>query len=121
MDELFKNYNKKNIMPRKRKQDIKEPTRKIKIVYASGYYETSDTGDVTVANSYNGFNYGTEIQSINGFRNTDILDARPRVSNFTVSSGSRSPFEFDGRSFVGGNHSANYVLASDESETISFT
>ena len=104
-----------------RKQDIKEPTRKIKIVYASGYYETSDTGDVTVANSYNGFNYGTEIQSINGFRNTDILDARPRVSNFTVSSGSRSPFEFDGRSFVGGNHSANYVLASDESETISFT
>ena len=104
-----------------RKQNIKEPTRKIKVVYARGYYETSDTGDVTTASSYNGFDYGTEIQSVKGFRNTDVLDARPRVSNFTVSSGSRSPFEFDGRSFTGGNHSTSYVLASDESETLSFT
>jgi len=104
-----------------RKQNIKAPSRKLKIVYARGYYETSDTGDVTTASSYNGFNYGNEIQSIKGFRNTDVLDARPRVSNFTVSSGSRSPFEFEGRSFTGGNHSTSYVLASDESETLSFT
>lgn len=104
-----------------RKQNIKEPTRKIKVVYARGYYDSSDTGDITTVNSYSGFNYGKEIQSVGGFRNTDVLDARPRVSNYTVSSGSKSPFEFDGRSFTGGNHSTNYVLASDESETISFT
>ena len=104
-----------------RKQNIKEPTRKIKVVYARGYYDTSETGDVTTASSYNLFDYGKEIQTVNQFRNTDILDARPRVSNFTVSSGSKSPFEFDGRTFTSGNHSTNYVLASDESETLSFT
>ena len=104
-----------------RKQNTKEPTRKIKIVYSNGYYDTSETGDVTTANSYDLFDYGKDIQSVNQFRNTDILDARPRVSNFTVSAGSRSPFEFEGRTFTSGNHSTNYVLASDESETLSFT
>ena len=106
-----------------RKQNIKEPIRKLKVVYAHGYYESSDTADITTANSYNGFDYGTEIQSVNRIRNTDVIDARPRVSNYTVSSGAKSPFEFSGRSFTGGNHSTNsgYILASDESETLSFT
>lgn len=104
-----------------RKQNVKEPTRKLKIVYSRGKYDSSDTGDITTANSYENFDYKNEIQLIDIFRNTDILDARPIVDDFTVSSGSRSPFEFEGRSFVGGNHSTNYVLASDESQTVSFT
>ena len=104
-----------------RKQGIKEPTRKLKIVYARGFYDSSDTGDITTASSYDNFNYGKEIQSVKRFRNTDILDVRPRVNNYTVSTGSRSPFEFDGREFTNGNHSSSYVLASDESETLSFT
>ena len=104
-----------------RKQGVKAPTRSLKIVSSKGYYESSDTGDVTTANSYEGFNYGNEIQRVSHFRNTDIIDVRPRVNDYTLSEGSASPFEFDGRSFNAGNHSSNHVFASDESETITFS
>ena len=43
-----------------------------------------DTGDITTVESYGDFNYGTEIQSVNGIRNTDIIDVRPRVSEYSV-------------------------------------
>ena len=104
----------------RRLPDKKELTKKIKIVFSHGYYESSDDGDITVANSYDSFNYGTEIGTVDGFRNTDVIDVRPRVNNYTVSEGARSPFEFDGRSFAGGNHSSKFIFASDESETLSF-
>lgn len=98
----------------------KEPSRKLKVVFSYGYYDQSDNGDITVANSYETFNYGSEIASVNGYRSTDIIDVRPRVNNYTVSEGARSPFEFEGRSFTNGNHSSKFIFASDESETISF-
>jgi len=103
-----------------RKQGVKSPIRKLKVVFSKGYYESSDTGDVTTSNSYADFDYQKDIQVLDGVRNTDIIDVRPRVNDFTVSSGSRSPFEFDGRSFSDGNHSSNHVFASDESSTFSF-
>jgi len=105
----------------RRLSNKKEPSKKLKVVFSYGYYDSSDDGDITVANSYDSFNYGSEISSISGFRNTDIIDVRPRVNNYTVSEGARSPFEFDGRSFTNGNHSSKFILASDESETISFS
>ena len=105
----------------KRLVSRKEPKGKIKIVFSNGYYESSDTGDITATNSYNSFDYSREIISTQGYRATDIIDVRPRVSDYSVTQGSRSPFEFDGRSFVGGKHSSPHVLASDESETISFS
>ena len=103
-----------------RKQGVVAPTRSLKIVYTKGYYEASDTGDITTANSYEGFNYGTEIQKVQGFRNTDIIDARPRVNDYSVAVDAASPFEFAGRSFTDDLHSTKYIFASDESETISF-
>ena len=89
-------------------------------MFAKGYYDSSDTGDITNASSYEGFNYGKDIQSIGRVRNTDIIDVRPRVVDFTPSEGSRSPFEFVGRSFADGTHSSDHVFASDESQTINF-
>ena len=59
-------------------------------MFAKGYYDSSDTGDITNASSYEGFNYGKDIQSIGRVRNTDIIDVRPRVVDFTPSEGSRS-------------------------------
>ena len=38
-------------------------------------------------------------RSIDGVRNTDIIDVRPKTTNFTVTEGARSPFEFYGRTF----------------------
>ena len=63
----------------------------------------------------------SEIQSINGERNTDLIDIRPRVSDYSVSEGSRSPLEFLGRSYNGGGNSVANILASDESINLDFS
>ena len=104
-----------------RKSSISEPTKKLKIYYSSAYYQSSDDGDITTIQSYRGFNYKDDIQTIGSIRNSDIIDIRPRVSNYTVTENSRSPLEFYGRLFnSSGNSSAN-ILASNESLITSFT
>ncbi len=104
-----------------RKVDASVPNGKIKAYYMSASYNSSDTGDITTVNSYSEFNYANEIPITSGVRNTDLIDARPRVSNFSVSEGSRSPLEFLGRSFTGNQHSSKDVIASDESITIDYS
>jgi len=104
-----------------RKSDVEEITKKLKVYFSNGYYESSDDGDITTINSYSTFDYGKEIQTINGIRNSDIIDIRPKTSNYSVSEGSRSPLEFYGRSFNGTGNSAANILASDESILTSFS
>ena len=104
-----------------RKTDAPTPSRKIKAFYLSASYNSSDTGDITTVNSYNEFKYGTEISAVNGIRNTDIIDARPRVSDYSVSAGERSPLEFLGRSFNGGQHSSKNVIANDETIILDYS
>jgi hypothetical protein len=104
-----------------RKKGIEAPSKKIKIYFSSGSYESTDTGDFTTVDSYRNFNYSTEIQSINSSRNTDIIDIRPRVSDYTVAEGTRSPLEFYGRNFDGSGNSAANILASNESFLSEFT
>ena len=62
--------------------------------------KTTDDGDITTKNSYNSFDYDFDVQSVNGQRNTDLIDIRPRVSDYTPSADARSPLEFLGRSFT---------------------
>jgi hypothetical protein len=98
-----------------------EPTRKIKIYFSSGFYDSSDDGDITTINSYNTYNYSNELKTINGVSISDILDIRPRVSSYNVLENARSPFEFFGRTFnASGNSSAN-ILAADESILTTFS
>jgi hypothetical protein len=104
-----------------RKLDSKEPSRKIKVYFSNGYYQSSDDGDITTVDSYNGFDYGKEIQTVNSIRNTDIIDIRPRVSNYTVSQNSRSPLEFYGRTFNSSGNSAANILAANESIITNFS
>jgi len=92
-----------------------EPTHKLKIYFMSAYYDSTDTGDVTTVESYRNFDYTDEIQTVNGIRNTDIIDIRPRVSTYTVAENTRSPLEFDGRTFNGAGNSAGAMLQSDGS------
>ena len=91
------------------------PVRKLRAYYLSAEYDPSDTGDITLVDSYNAFNYSTQISIFQGSRLTDIVDARPRVSKNSGGSGDRSPLEFYGRNFNGGQHSSANVIASDES------
>ena len=105
----------------KRKTDAKEPSRKIKVYFSNGYYQSSDDGDITTVESYSGFDYIKEIQTVSSTRNTDIIDIRPRVSDYTVSQNSRSPLEFYGRTFTSSGNSAANILASNESIVTNFS
>ena len=41
----------------RRNPDAKEPTRKLRVIYESASYSSSDDGDITTINSYNQFDY----------------------------------------------------------------
>jgi len=98
-----------------RNVSVDAPTHKLKVYFMSAGFDSTDTGDVITVESYKNFNYSTEIQSVNGIRNSDIIDIRPRVSNYTVAAGTRSPLEFDGRTFDGAGSSAGAMLQTDGS------
>jgi len=97
-----------------RKAGIQEPSKKLRVYFSSGFYDSSDTGDITTVESYKTFDYVQDIKQINGTPVTDIIDIRPRVSNYTVTAGSRSPLEFYGRTFNSSGNSAASILSSDE-------
>ncbi|MEC7713294.1 MAG: DUF4815 domain-containing protein, partial [Candidatus Thermoplasmatota archaeon] len=81
----------------------------------------TDDGDITTKNSYDTFNYSTEIPTVNGIRNTDLIDIRPRVSDYIVAEDGRSPLEFYGREFNAAGNSAANILASDETILTDFS
>jgi hypothetical protein len=101
-----------------RKPSSKEPTRRLKIVFEYADFSSSDTGDITTVNSYEQFDY-CDLPFINSIRTSDIIDIRPRVSEFTSST--LSPFEFQARDFTSQGNSASNVLASDESILLDYS
>ena len=105
----------------KRKSDFKEPTKKVKIYFTSAFYSSDDDGDITTINSYDSFDYSKEIKSIDAISNSDIVDIRPRTSNYEVEEGKRSPFEFMGRSFSQLGNSSSNILASNETLLIDYS
>ncbi|MGA1048120.1 MAG: DUF4815 domain-containing protein, partial [Minisyncoccia bacterium] len=103
-----------------RKDEFSSPQRKIKIYFDYGFYDPQDDGDITTAISYQLFDYKDDISYYNGYRMTDIIDIRPRVSNYVVSAGNRSPFEFEGRLFNQQGNSVTNILASDETIVLDY-
>jgi hypothetical protein len=99
----------------------KSPSRKLKIIFESASYSSSDIGDITTVNSYSQFNY-CNIPSVNQFnKNSDIIDIRPKVSDYNVLENIRSPFEFLGRNFDVISNSSRNILASDESINLTYS
>jgi hypothetical protein len=104
-----------------KKDAAKTFSRKLKVVYESAEFSSSDTGDITTANSYDNFDY-CEIDTVDGaIRSTDIIDIRPRVAQKSAFENSRSPFEFLGRDFTASGNSASNILASDESIILTYS
>jgi len=101
-----------------RKSGYNEPSKKLSIVFESAYFTSSDTGDITTVNSYDNFDY-KNLPTIETSNVSDILDIRPRVSDFSGTS--RSPFEFLGRDFTSSGNSASNILASDESIILDYS
>tara|TARA_Y100001935_G_scaffold247024_1_gene242352 strand:- start:10921 stop:18507 length:7587 start_codon:yes stop_codon:yes gene_type:complete len=103
-----------------RNSGVATPSKKLLVYYGNLDYDPNDTGDFTTAASYINCDYGNDVQSVNGFRNTDLIDVRPRVSDYSVSEGIASPFEFDGRTFDNGNHSCKHIISSDQNTILKY-
>ena len=105
-----------------RKSENEAPARKIKVYFSTAGYNPSDTGDITTVDSYKNFSFSKEIKTIDGHRNTDIIDIRPRVDSYTVTAGvDRSPLEFYGRTFAQTGNTAPNILASNEQLLVTFS
>lgn len=94
-----------------RNNDKLAPTKKIKIIFERTQYSDSDDGDITTIESYRQFNW-CGIPNIYYSNTGDIIDLRPRVDDYTISAGSRSPLEFLGRNFTATGNSSKHILAS---------
>lgn len=103
-----------------RKPTIKEPTRRLTIVCEAAEFLSSDVGDVITVNSYDNFDY-CDLPSIDGITVSDIIDVRPRVSNYTVTANTHSPFEFLGRNFSSAYQNPKNILASEESINLDYS
>jgi hypothetical protein len=101
-----------------RKPEFDAPFRKLSIIFESAYFASSDTGDITTVDSYKNFDY-KDLPEINDTGSSDIIDIRPRVTDFSGTT--RSPFEFLGRSFDGDGNSAKNILASDGSILLNYS
>ena len=104
-----------------RNNNSPEPKGKIKVYFSRGYYDSSDLGDITTANSYGTYIFDQDVSTISNIRLTDLIDFRPRVDDYIVSEDQRSPFEFIGRSFNHSNHSSKDIISSDDSLIITYS
>jgi len=96
-----------------RKSKVDPPKRSLKIVFQNYSVDSSDTGELFTANSYNPENYKYDVPIFDDTRNSDYIDLRARVSKYDLSS-NRSPFEFYQRDFSGQGQYAKYILAPNE-------
>ena len=103
-----------------RRSDLPAPSKKILVVYNSYKVPSSDEGDVFTVNSYDKDRYSNDIPILaNGIRATDILDFRPRVSEFT--STDKSPFAFTSRDFSGNGATSTLVVSSEGDSEVGYS
>lgn len=79
------------------------PSKRLLVVLDRYEVPSTDTGDVFTVNSYDEELYKNRIPRIGrrGKRVSDILDFRPRVSEFVPSAAAYSPFYYKNRTFTG--------------------
>ena len=102
-----------------RKRGFEEPKGKLRIIFQNYTIDQSDTGEFITANSYPSDGFKNDVPLFENNRVSDYIDIRPRVSTYTLSS--KSPFEFDSRSFAGEGQYSRYPLAPQENITASYS
>jgi len=96
------------------------PAKKLLIIFDYFQVSESDSGDLYTANSYNSSNFKNDVPILkNGYRSSDVLDFRPRVSKFT--SQSSSPFDFSSRNFSTAQSNIQIVVSPNESTKVSYS
>ena len=96
------------------------PTRRLLIIFDYYLVPSNDTGDIYTVNSYDPERYKFDIPTLpSEARASDILDVRPRVTAFDPST-SRSPFDFDSRTFGTTGNNPTLVVTPEESSIVDF-
>jgi CBS domain-containing protein len=96
-----------------------KPKRKVRIVFENFEVDSSDTGDLYTSESFDNELYSNDIPIFEGIRNTDIIDLRPRVGDYSLTS-TLSPFDFTSRNFSQSGQFVPNILVSDESVVINY-
>ena len=103
-----------------RRSDTNAPTRKIKVIFNHYVLNADDPGDFVTVDSYEKQRYKSDIPLIEGIGCSDIIDVRPRVVPFDVSSATRSPFEYNARAFDKTTNSSPFNLVSDKAINLDY-
>lgn len=97
-----------------RKDFFKEPAGRLTIVFDYFTFNSNDYGDLISRNSYPENVYGNKIPIFDTTRNTDIIDIRPKVSDYNPNQSILSPFDFSSRDFSTPHYNSNQIIASNE-------
>lgn len=97
------------------------PSKKLLIIFDHYTVPSNDTGDFYTVNSYDQERYSKDIPLLSkgSVRASDVLDFRPRVSNFTANN--KSPFDFTSRTFGSSTVNTSLVVSPNESSIIGYS
>ena len=99
-----------------RSNNVVSPSRRLLIIFDK-YIDSNSTGDLFTVNSYDTGINNIPVSS-SGIRNSDILDFRPKVSDFNPSLATRSPFDFEARDF---SSTTFNVISPNEGSTLRYS
>lgn len=95
------------------------PDNRLTIIYSTFDLEEGDTGELITVESYAQEFYGDKVGFTQDVRQCDIIDYRPRVGAYDLSS-TLSPLDQKSRNFAVAGLSAPNILVSDEQITITY-
>lgn len=102
-----------------RKSGSSEPSKKIKVIFQNYTIDQNDTGEFVTVNSYPVDGYKYDIPTYKKTRLSDVIDVRPRVVPYELST--KSPFEFSSRTFAVDGLYSNYSLVSRENLLVNYS
>ena len=100
------------------------PTNRLLVIYNKYTVPSNDSGHVYTVNSYSQERYKDGISTLeSGVRASDVIDVRPRVTDFDASAGTptNSPFAFASRNFGAAGNNPSLVLSANESSTVDYS
>ena len=103
-----------------RATDTVAPSRKLKVIFNHYILNSDDPGDFVTVDSYEKQRYKDNIPMVEGFSSSDIIDVRPRVVPFDPATATRSPFEWEARSFASSTNSSPHNFVSDRAINLDY-
>ena len=104
-----------------RDRELSAPENKLKIVFKNFFVEDSDTGDFYSASSYpSGTRPLVPVDPNFQQLTTDLIDLRPRVTNYDPSTSSASPFTHGSRTFTTTGDGSLNALVSGENLIVNY-